>query len=83
MTESASGHMHRVKVVALAAVVLSFLAIFSIHIYAQVFRFRTEHLLAVLRTFHLEETPAATILKLRNDYRFHVTDQGLCSEERC
>lgn len=83
MMESASGHMHRVKVVALAAVALSFLAIASIHIYAQLFRFRTEHLLAVLRTFQLEETPAATILKLRNDYRFHVTNQGPCSEERC
>jgi hypothetical protein len=83
MTEMTPAKTRRVKVVALAVVGLSFFSVICIQIYARLFRFRTERLLSVLRTFQVEETPAATVLRLRSDYLSHVTDHGPCTEARC
>lgn len=62
---------------------LLLLMVTGIHVYAQVFRWRAEHLLAQLQTFRVEETPAATVLKLRRDYSTYVIGDGSCSEAHC
>lgn len=75
--------MRRFRVIGLGMVAFLFLTVVGIHIYAQVFRFRAEHLLAKLKVFQVEETPAAAILRLRSDYHSNVEDHGPCSEEHC
>jgi len=60
-----------------------FLMVIGIHIYAQVFRWRAEHLLAELKTLRVEETPATTVLKLRSEFASSVTDHGPCSDDHC
>jgi hypothetical protein len=60
-----------------------FLSLVGIHLYARVFRYRVEYLLSTLKTFQVEETPAATILRLRSEYRSNLIDAGQCSEEHC
>jgi hypothetical protein len=62
---------------------LLLLIVIGIHVYAQVFRWRAEHLLAELKTLRVEATPATTVLKLRREYASSVTDHGACSEDHC
>jgi hypothetical protein len=62
---------------------LLLLTVIGIRVYAQVFRWRAEHLLAQVKALRVEETPAATVLKLRSDYSSHVIGDGPCSEEHC
>jgi hypothetical protein len=69
--------------IAVWLLVLLLLMVIGIHVYAQVFRWRVEHLLAQLKTLRVEETPAARVLKLRSDYSRHVVGDGPCSEEHC
>lgn len=65
-------------------VVLSLLiVVVGIRIYARVFRMRAEHLLAEVKTFRVEQTSAATVLKLRNEYSSPERDEGACSEQHC
>jgi len=59
------------------------LMVIGIHVYAQVFRWRGEHLLAELKTLRVEETPATTVLRLRSEYASSVTDHGPCSDDHC
>lgn len=73
-------HARRIGIVLVA---LPLLAIAGIHIYAQVFRWRAEHLLDQLKTLRVEETPASTVLKLRSEYSSSVIKGGPCSEEHC
>jgi hypothetical protein len=47
---------------------LLFLLPLSIHIYAEVFRWRAEHLLTQLKALRVEEAPATTVLRLRSEY---------------
>ncbi|HEX9112356.1 MAG TPA: hypothetical protein VF845_12825, partial [Terriglobales bacterium] len=84
--------MRRVRMIAEWLLALVLLLVIGIHVYAEVFRWRAEHLLAQLKTFRLEETPAATVLKLRSEYDSSVTDHGpysqhassgSCSEDHC
>jgi hypothetical protein len=75
--------MRRVRILGLGMVAFLFLTLLSIHIYARVYRYRVEQLLSTLKTFQVEETPTAAILKLRSDYHSNVTDNGSCSEEHC
>jgi hypothetical protein len=69
--------------IAVSLLVSLLLMVIGIHVYAQVFRWRVEHLLAQLKTLRVEETPAARVLKLRSDYSHHVVGDGPCSEEHC
>jgi len=55
----------------------------GVHIRAAIFRARAEHLLAVLKTFRVEQTPASTILELRRTYRPEIVERGACSEAHC
>lgn len=75
--------MRRARVTAVLLLILLLLTVVGIHLYAQVFRWRAEHLLAQLKTFRVEETPAATVLKLRRDYSTYVIGDGSCSEAHC
>ncbi len=75
--------MRRLRVIAGCLFALLLLMVIGIHVYANVFRWRAEHLLAQLKTLRVEETPAATVLKLRSDYSPHVIGDGPCSEEHC
>jgi len=69
--------------IAVWLLVLLLLMVIGIHVYAQVFRWRVEHLLAQLKTLRVEETPAARVLKLRSDYSHYVVGDGPCSDEHC
>jgi hypothetical protein len=75
--------MRYVRRIALGTVLLAASLIVGIHLYAWVFRIRAEHLLAQLKTFQVEETPAADVLKLRSKYRSYIIDHRGCSEEHC
>jgi hypothetical protein len=75
--------MRYLRRIALGTVLFAVAVILGIQLYAQVFRIRAEHLLADLKTFQVEETPAADVLKLRSNYRSASVDQGACSEEHC
>ena len=75
--------MRRARQTAVLLLVLLLLTVVGVHLYAQVFRWRAEHLLAQLKTFRVEETPAATVLKLRSDYSLHVVGDAPCSEAHC
>lgn len=75
--------MRRIQFVGLGICASLFLTLLGIHIYAEVFRHRVGHLLATLKTFQIEETPAAIILNLRGEDQSNVTDDGPCSEEHC
>ena len=69
--------------IALGSMLFAASLIVGIYLYAWVFRIRAEHLLAHLKTFQVEETPAAEVLKLRNKYRSYTVDQRACSDEHC
>jgi hypothetical protein len=75
--------MRRLRMIGIGLAAGLFLVVLGIHVYAQVFRWRAEHLLAQLKTLRLEETSAATALKLRSEYSHHVIGDGPCSEEHC
>lgn len=75
--------MRGVRLIALGLFAFSIVVILGVHIYAEVYRTRAEHLLATLRTFQVEETPAAVVLRLRNEYSSEVVTDGACSEEHC
>src|SRR6266446_19484 len=75
--------MPRARQTAVLLLVLLLLTVVGVHLYAQVFRWRAEHLLAQLKTFRVEETPAATVLKLGSDYSLHVVGDAPCSEAHC
>jgi hypothetical protein len=75
--------MRRARILGLGMVAFLFLSLMGIHVYARIFRYRVEHLLSILKSFQVEETSAATILKLRSEYKSNLTDDGPCSEERC
>jgi hypothetical protein len=75
--------MHRVRLIALGLLGFLIVAVLGVHIYAQVYRIRAEHLLATLKTFQVEETPAAVVLKLRGEYKSEVGNKSTCSEEHC
>ena len=59
------------------------IVVVGIRIYARVFRMRAEHLLAEVKTFRVEQTSAATVLKLRNEYSSPERGEGACSEQHC
>jgi hypothetical protein len=59
------------------------LTVMGIHVYAQVYRWRAEHLLAQLKALRVEETSASTVLNLRSKYSSNVIDDGPCSESHC
>jgi len=75
--------MRHLRRIVLGAVIFTVAVTLGVHLYAQVFRIRAEHLLADLKAFQVEETPAAAVLKLRSEYRSETVDQGACSEEHC
>ncbi|MGO9084324.1 MAG: hypothetical protein ACLQBK_03790 [Candidatus Sulfotelmatobacter sp.] len=75
--------MRHVRRIVLGAVIFAVAVPLGVHLYAQIFRIRAEHLLADLKAFQVEETPAAAVLKLRSEYRSETVDQGACSEEHC
>jgi hypothetical protein len=75
--------MRRLRQIALAGLVFILAVIAVIHLYAYVFRIRTERLLADLKTLQIEKTPAVAALKLRHIYHSQVVDQKPCSEEHC
>src|SRR5215472_8244025 len=69
--------------IALGSMLFAASLIVGIYLYAWVFRIRAEHLLAHLKTFRVEETPGAEVLKLRSKYRSYIIDQRACSDEHC
>jgi hypothetical protein len=75
--------MRHVRRIVLGAVIFAVAVTLGVHLYAQVFRIRAEHLLADLKAFQVEETPAAAVLKLRREYGSEAVNQGACSEEHC
>jgi hypothetical protein len=75
--------MRRARIFAKGAAALLAFLLVGVHVYARVFRFRAERLLTKLKSFQVEETPAAALLRLREDYHSNVTDEGKCSGERC
>jgi hypothetical protein len=75
--------MRHLRRIALGTVLFAGAVTLGIHLYAQVFRIRAEHLVAALKTFQVEETPAADVLNLRSKYRSETADQRACSEEHC
>lgn len=75
--------MHRVWKIAVCLFASLVLMVVGMHVYAQVFRWRAERLLSELKTLRVEETPAATVLKLRSKYSSIVDDGHPCSEEHC
>jgi hypothetical protein len=76
-------HMRGVRPIAFGVLGFSIVVVLGVHIYAEVYRIRAEHLLATLKTFQVEETPAAAVLKLRREYSSQAVNQGVCSEEHC
>jgi hypothetical protein len=75
--------MRHVRRIVLGVVISAVAVILGVHICAQVFRIRAEHLLADLKAFQVGETPASAVLRLRSEYRSEAVDQGACSEEHC
>jgi len=69
--------------ISLGAVLFAASLMLGTYLYAWVFRIRSEHLLAQLKTFQIDETPAVEVLKLRSKYRSYIVDQRGCSEEHC
>jgi hypothetical protein len=67
--------------ITLGTVLLAVTLLLGIQVYAWVFRIRAEHLLAALRTFQVEKTPASDVLKLRSKYRTYTVDQRACSHQ--
>jgi len=75
--------MRQVRCIALGLLGFLIVLVLAVHIYAEVYRIRVEHLLATLKSFQVEETPAAAVLKLRHEYRFEAANKSACSEEHC
>ncbi len=75
--------MRHVRRIALGLLGFLIVLVLAVHIYAEVYRIRVEHLLATLKSFQVEETPAAAVLKLRHEYRFEAANRSACSEEHC
>lgn len=75
--------MRRVRLIALGLLGFLIVVALAVHIYAEVYRIRVEHLLATLKSFQVEETPAAAVLKLRHEYLSEAAKKSACSEEHC
>jgi hypothetical protein len=75
--------MRRVTIIGLIADSLLYLGVIGIHVYEQIYRYPVGHVLATLKTFHVEETSTKAVFSLRDDYHSYVTDRGTCSEDHC
>ena len=71
------------RLIVMGVLFLPIVVVLGVHVYAEIYRIRVERLLAILKTFQVEETPAAAVLKLRHEYGSNAANQGACSEEHC
>ena len=75
--------MRRVRLIAMGVLFLPIVVVLGVHVYAEIYRIRVERLLATLKTFQVEKTPAAAVLKLQHEYGSNAANQVACSEEHC
>jgi hypothetical protein len=75
--------MRVMKGVGVALIVILPLLILAVHINAEVFRWRAEHLLNRVKSLRVEETPYSAIATLRKDYFSSVVEKGACTEQHC